>query len=268
MPRREIRRIPIADRVIGEDERRHQNRGLKGDDDEIGFEQPGERNAPGLLPVSQMPLPLLPHRTLFHARHDPEHEQRRQHADPHHHSPAVLGALTDERVGELIHERRQHESDRVARLQHPGRDPAQVRRPVLERQRHAGRPHAAHADSEERAEQEQHPIRRREPAEERKQRVPQDGKHQRTLAAPPIRGRAGADAADDAEEQRDGRERAERRLVHAERALNIDEQKAEDRVVESVEHPPKERGKKRLPLISGDLPVPGASGWSDGLGRR
>ena len=166
----------------------------------------------------------------------------------------------DQRIAELEDERREQEPHRVAALHHARRGAAQVRRPVLERQRHAGRPDAAHADAEQRADREQHPVRRREAAEEREQRVPEDREHQRALAAPAIGRRAGADAAGDAEDQRDRAERARERLVDGEAALNVDEQKRQDGEVEAVEHPAEVGADERLPLRRGDLAIPGASG--------
>jgi len=43
-------------------------------------------------------------------------------------------------------------------LQQPRRNAAELARPVFERQRHAGRPHAAHADAKQAAEGEQHDV--------------------------------------------------------------------------------------------------------------
>jgi len=203
-----------------------------------------------------MPLALEPYRALLHAFHDEEDEKRGQDADPQHHAPAHVAAGVHERIPELKHERREQEPHRVAALHHARRRAAQVRRPVLERERHAGRPHAAHADAEERADREQHPIGGRKAAEEGEERVPQDRKHQRTLAAPAIRGRPGADAAGDAEDQRDRTEQARQRGIDREAPLNVDEQKRDDGEVESVEHPGHVGAEKRLPLRGRDVAVP------------
>ena len=177
-------------------------------------------------------------------------------------------------IDELKHERRQQKPHRVSALHHARRRAAQVRRPVLERERHARGPHAAHADAEQGADREQHAIGGREAAEEREQGVPQNREHQRTLAAPAIRRRAGADAAGHAEDQRDGPERAGESGADGEAPLNVDEQKRENREVETVQHPAKIGGDERLPLFAGDFTVPGfgrraprRSGDGDGYGH-
>ena len=93
------------------------------------------------------------------------------------------------------------------------------------------RPRPTHADAEQRADREQHRVRRREAAEDENNSA-QNERHQRALPAPAIRRRAGADAADDPEEERDGPKRAGQRLVDGEAALNVGD-KGNDRIVKS-----------------------------------
>ena len=226
--------------------------------DQIALEEPHERERVLFAPRLQMALPREPHRALVDASHDEEHEERRQDADPQHHAPAHVAAVIHDGIDELKHERRQEKPHRVPALHHARRRAAQVRRPVLERERHARGPHAAHADAEERADREEHPVRRREAAEEREQRVPQNGKHQRAFAAPAIGRGAGADAAGDAEDQRDRAEQARERGIHREAPPDVDEQERDDREIESVEHPPHVGAGECLPLRGGDFAIPDA----------
>jgi hypothetical protein len=76
------------------------------------------------------------------------------------------------------------------------------------------------------------------------------------LAAVAIGERAGADAADHPEQQRDCAEQSGQRLVHREALLDVGEDEGEDREVERVEHPGGEGGEEGLPLSGGHLAVP------------
>ena len=58
--------------------------------------------------------------------------------------------------------------------------------PVLHRQCGAGRPFRAHADAEQRAEQEEKHEGRRKAGDEVRERVPEDRNHQRDLAPDPV----------------------------------------------------------------------------------
>ena len=69
---------------------------------------------------------------------------------------AHSGRSLTEWIAELVHQRRQQKPGRIAALQDARGDAARARRPLLERKRHPGRPHAAHADAEESTEGEQH----------------------------------------------------------------------------------------------------------------
>ncbi len=203
-----------------------------------------------------MLLSFQPHGAFRDARPDPEHEQRRENPDPHHRAPPAVGTVVHERIRVLVDQRRQDVADRKAGLQHARHRTAQTRRPMLERQGHARRPLAAHADAEQRAEREEHAVARREPAQEGEDRVPQNREHQRTSAAPAIRGGPRSYAADDAEEQRDAAERAKCGPVDAEGATDVHQQERQDGEVEPVEHPPQPRREKRSPLRRVDLAVP------------
>ncbi|MBN4048219.1 MFS transporter [bacterium AH-315-O15] len=92
-----------------------------------------------------MPLSLEPHRTLLDTGPDPQHHERRNHPGPEHDAPP------ERRLGRLAERIRHRSEDRVdvgkgqrredvapvpAPLQEPRRQPAQLGRPVLERQRH------------------------------------------------------------------------------------------------------------------------------------
>src|ERR1051326_7226312 len=128
---------------------------------------------------------------------------------------------------------------------------------MLQRQRHARRPDAAHADPGKRAEREEHRVRSRKAAEEGKQRVPKNRKNQRTLAAPAVRGGARADAARDAKEQRDGTERAGQLRVDGETLPDVGKEARDDREIESVERPAEVTRRERPPLFARDFLVPG-----------
>ena len=92
----------------------------------------------------------------------------------------------EEGIDVVERQRGQHVAPEPAALQQPRRQPAQPRRPLLEGQGHAGRPRAAHPDAEEGTECEEHRIRRREAAQEREQREPQDRQHQGQLPSPAV----------------------------------------------------------------------------------
>src|SRR5262245_8097554 len=110
-----------------------------------------------------MLLSLEPDRALRDVLADPEHEERRPDANPKHRSPREIAVRLERRKDEVKDERRHDESPLPAALQQAGGDPAQARGPVLEDERHPGRPLATHADAEQRTEPEQHRVRRREP---------------------------------------------------------------------------------------------------------
>src|SRR4029453_18319499 len=103
-----------------------------------------------------------------------------------------------------------------------------------------------HADAEQPAEREQHHVAAREPAQKREQRVPRDRKENRPLASPAIGRSAGADATDDAEEERDGAEQTRERFVDREALLDVDQNEGQDGKIKAAEHPPEERGGKRF----------------------
>ena len=118
--------------------------------------------------------PFQPDRALFHVPHDPEHERRRENADPHQHPPA-FGLVAHERIAELVDGGRENHAQRVAALQQARDDTPMAGRTVLDGQRHAGRPDAAHANAEQRAAGEQHPVpgrKRAKEGERRDQRIP------------------------------------------------------------------------------------------------
>src|SRR5262249_25728625 len=81
---------------------------------------------------------------------------------------------------------------------------------------------------------------------------------QRAFAAPAIGRRPGADAAGDAEDQRDRAEQSGQRRVDGEAAPDVDEQEGDDREVEPVEYPPEIGAGERLPLGWRDVTIPGA----------
>ncbi len=229
------------------------------DPQQIAIEQPRERQ-PRRLARAQALL-LEPERALTDAGHQEKDDNRRSHAGPQHQPPRPVGVVAHQRITELIHERRQQEPRRVAALQDARGDAAMFGRPLLERERHARGPHAAHADAEEPAEREQHHVARRQPAQEREARIPGNREKDRPLTAVPIGERAGADAADHAKEQRDRRQRSGEREVDLEAAPNVREDEGDDGEVECVERPGGERGQERFPFLTGNLFVP--RHWQD-----
>ncbi len=129
---------------------------------------------------------------------------------------------------------------------------------MLEDERHSGRPLAAHADAEERAQREQHRVRRREAAEKREEREPHDRQHQGKLAAPLVRGGAGRDATDQAHDERDGAQRAGQRAIDGEAVLDVDQDEGHDVEVERIDDPSEKHRPEGAPLIAADLSIPGS----------
>ena len=227
---------------------------MKGHPPQVGIEQPPQGQA--LRLAGAQPLLLEPQRTLADARHQVEDGDGRKHAGPQHQAPRPVRVVVDQRVAELIDERRQQEPSRIAALQDAGGDAAMLRRPLFQGQRHAGRPHPAHADAKQAPEREQHHVARRHPAQERKGRVPRDREQDRALPAIPIGVGACANAADHAEQQRHGRERAGKRQVDLEAATDVGKNEGDDGEVKRVERPRGKRGEKRFPLLTADFSVP------------
>ena len=162
----EQRRIPVGERVIHEQECAHHDRRVNRGRQNGAREQPPERHAVVFLPIGEVAPAFEPDRAFLDPFHDEEDQQRRQHADPQHYSPAEISSGTRQRVSELEHEGREQQAKGVPALHHARRSAAQVGRPVLERERHAGSPDAAHADAEQGAAGEQHAVGRGEAAEE------------------------------------------------------------------------------------------------------
>ena len=250
------RRVPVGDRVVREHERRHQQRGLDGRQEEIGLEDPHQRHPVGRAMVTEVLLPFEPDRTFGHARPDPEHEQRREDAQPEHRSPREIAVRRQHRIERREHRSRDDVSPAVAALQEARDDAAQPGRPVLDHQRHARRPLATHPNPKQRPEGEEHRVGGRESAERREHREPEDRQHQRQLAAPSIRSRASKRSADQAHHQRDRAQDPGQEAVNRERPLDVDQDEGEDREVEPVEHPAEKRRPERAPLIAVDLAVP------------
>src|SRR6516162_3202791 len=125
--------------------------------------------------------------------------------------------------------------------------------PVFKGERHARRPHASHADSEQRADSEQHRVARRKATEEAEQRQPQDGENQRQLAAESVRGSSCAQSARQAKHKRDCSERAGEGFIHGEGVFNVDQQKTQDGEIESIRGPSKKCSEEGVPLDPGNV---------------
>ena len=227
----------------GRMERRH---------DQVALENPHQRYFGFELPRGrlQMPLPLEPDRALRHRGADPEREEGRDDRNPEHDAPSDVGLVAEDRIDELKGRGREQIAPVPPAEQHAGHEPAQARRPMLDDERHAGRPFAAHADAEQRAKPEEHRVRRGEPAQKRKQREPQDRQHHRQLAAPSIRGRAGDGSANQAHQQRHGREQPRQPAIDREAVGDVDDDEREDVEVERVNDPADERGPEGAPLLA------------------
>ena len=156
----------------------------------------------------------------------------------------------EQRVDELEDGRGQQVAPVPAAQQQARREPAQLRRPVLEDERHAGGPFAAHAEAEQRAQREQHRVRRREAAEAAKienQRTDSiSGSLRPHLSAsvpaivPPTSRMTSVTVP----------ERAGQRAVDREALLDVDEDEGEDVEVERVDDPPEEHRPEGAPLIA------------------
>src|SRR4029079_12026667 len=93
-----------------------------------------------------------------------------------------------------------------------------------------------------------------ETTQDSEDRKPQDRQHQRKLSSKSIGDRAGCCSANESEHQRHGAERSGQRVIDGETALNIDQHKCEDGVVETIEHPAEERGEEGAALLGGKAP--------------
>src|SRR6185436_4159952 len=130
---------------------------------QVALEDPYERKF-RLARISsaflQTTLSLEPYGTLRHARANPECEQRRDNAHPEHDAPAEIRRRAEQRIDELKCGGRKEISPIPPTEHQPRRETAQPGWPVFEDERHAGRPFAAHAETEQRTNAEQHRIRR------------------------------------------------------------------------------------------------------------
>src|SRR5215469_14452062 len=134
--------------------------------------------------------------------------------------------------------------------------------PVFKRERHARRPHASHADSEQRADSEQHRVARRKATENAEQRQPQDGENQRRLAAESVRGSSRAQSTHQAKQKRDCSERAGEGLIYGEGVFNVDQQKTQDGEIESIRGPAKKCSEERVPLDPGNVSKSGTPAYN------
>src|SRR6516165_2339816 len=125
--------------------------------------------------------------------------------------------------------------------------------PVFKGERHARRPHASHADSEQRADSEQHRVARRKATEKAEQRQPQDGENQRGLTAESVRGSSRTQSTHQAKHERDCSERAGEGLIHGEGVFNVDQQKTQDGEIESIRGPAKKCSEEGVPLDPGNV---------------
>ena len=128
---------------------------------------------------------------------------------------------------------------------------------MFEGQRHPGRPDAAHPDPEERATGEEHAVRGREAAEKREDRNSRGSRTSTGLAAPAIGGGSGSDTANNAEERADREQSSRERVIDREAPLDVYQDKGEDVEIEPVERPSQVGGPEGLPLVAGNLAIPG-----------
>ena len=120
------------------------------------------RRRTGGLAILQLALPREPHGTFGHVSADPECEEGRHRRDPQQRPPRRVGQLAQQRVGEFKGGGGEQGNPNTKPPSiMPEARPRKSRRPVFEHQRHAGRPHAAHAESEQRTQREEHRVGRR-----------------------------------------------------------------------------------------------------------
>src|ERR1700730_13443163 len=136
---------------------------------------------------------LLPNRGFFHEEADVEAQQGGQDPDPQHAPPADLN------VEQPIDEAREQEAEAPGALQQAAHDAARSGWPGLHGEGGARRPFRAHADAKGNAEEGKDGKAWREAGGEVADRVPQDGDHQRRLAADPVAKPAGAESAEQAQ---------------------------------------------------------------------
>ena len=199
---------------------------------------------------SSLCLGVVPFLRLRHVPPNPEHEQRREHADEENPARVLRGHEIDREAGE-------EDADIHPGLKHR-RDPrTPARRPRFGKQARADRPFAADAERGEKAEDEQLPPGLREARETGESGVGENGEAQRA-AAPELVADASEESAAErpADEERRLNPRAllfHKRIVGAVRADELHHERRRDERVEMhvqpVEHPAEPRGEAGLFLL-------------------
>ena len=187
---------------------------------------------------------------------DEQHHEGRQDTEQEHRPPA--DRVVAERAAEEqpIGDRGGQEAGRVAALQNPRHHTARLRRDGFHCQRAAKAPLATHGDAKQRAQDQKDREIRREGGERPEDRIAENVKHERRLAAPPVAETAEDERADEPHRQRQEKRVGDRRHVDAEFLGDVLEQKGQEEEIEGVEHPAEKGGGDRLLLVACQIHLP------------
>ncbi len=145
----QVGREQRPDRVVDAERCAHPQAAGQRVEEVLALEDGEQRRVDLGLPLGLQPLVLGPHFRLLDEEADPHDHQRRRDADPQQAAPADV--LVEEAVGQ----RRQREAQAPRALQDAAHEAARARRPGFHGERRTGRPFRAHADAEQRAEDQQ-----------------------------------------------------------------------------------------------------------------
>ena len=245
-----MRREQCPNRVVEDEIARHPPARQQGVAQHSPLENLDQRCA-NLALLFQLTASVLdPDRRLFDKVADVNDREGGQYADPQHAAPPDIVAK------HAPDHARQQEADTPRALQHPAHKAAGADRPLLHRQRRAGRPLGPHADAQQGAEHQQKQQGRRKSGDEIADRIPEDRNHQRRLAPDPIGEPAGRDRTDQPHPQRQRED--PRDLAHRDAELIGDwlHDQQKDGEIECIQGPAEPRRPPGVPLILGRLLPP------------
>src|SRR5438034_793087 len=148
--------------------------------DKIGKTLPFSRDDTQNLPGARGAM-LLPRFRLRHFRADVQREKRRQRTDPEHGAPSPC------RQEKSRGNRGEQVADGITALQNPAEDSPPAHWRCFHRERRAHSPFAAHADAEQRAQDDKHSEVRRKAAEKLDDRKIDHVGHERDAAPVTVR---------------------------------------------------------------------------------
>src|SRR5579863_2028009 len=240
-------RIEVLRAVAEEIEAHHERDGIKGDAP-IGLERFEEAEPRTFLRFDEG-------RRFRHVRTDDQNGEGGQDAQEEHAAPVDRVAADLTMVQQYIGDRSKQITHRIAALENAGNQAARLRRNRFHGERAAETPFATHGDAKERAQNEENDEIGREGGERADDRVTNDVDHQRGLAADSI-----ADPPENEGANKTGREGEEQRPRDFERDAeyfdgakffgDVAQLEDQNKEIEGVESPTKERGEHRFLLRS------------------